>query len=132
MIVLDATNKSLKIQAPIGISSVISYWSIVSDVWTPHSFEADFSVSGLNVILPAPIVGETKVVENIWVRFASALVTSNLEIHVVAGATTHIIASINGGTVSVGTGTIFTLGRDGMFTRQSPSMQGTTLSENVH
>lgn len=136
MIVLDATNKTLQIKrlavSTQSFSSVVSYWSIdTSNVWTPGSFEAGTPPSGDTsiIILPAPAAGETRVVENAWIRMISTANSGDMEIFMDVGGVHHDLAVI-----SNIYNFMFTLGRNGTFTRQeSVFLTGTaTRTVNAH
>lgn len=139
MIVLDATNKSLKMDVSgtnPGMTSVVTYWSIdSSNVWTPRSFEIAITASSgsSDVILPAPSAGETKVVENVWINLLNSMPTGVMSVFVLVGSAKHNLFEINGATgVGAGDQTTYTLARDGSFSRQDGSFQASALSHNVH
>jgi len=136
MIVLDAANKSLIVSRPqiTNGSAVVSYWSIVSSVWTPHTFEVIFPFVNVptnadTIILPTPIAGESRVVENVWIHLVDDIPAGNppgvMKILMDVGGIQHNLAmfeganNFTGGTVGLKGGSTITLGRDGSFTRQT-------------
>ena len=138
MIVLDATNKSLKIQpVSVPVTIVVSYWSIASSVWTPRRFDIEYG-SGINAfvtLLHAPSAGETKVVENIWIHLNSTLQNATMNIILSNGAAERRIGSIGAGSTAVPGRTTFTMSRNGEFTRQIAILAESavvTQTQNVH
>lgn len=136
MIVLDATNKSLTAKTPVGSTatirgSVVTYWSIVSNVWIPKSFETPafgLASSTTLILLPAPVAGETKVVENVWLHYVTG--TGAFDIDLTVGAIEHLLASFRSEQLD---GQTITLGRDGNFTRQEQAWIPTTnATQNSH
>lgn len=136
MIVLNATNKSLQLRRTIvtnmAFSSVVSYWSIdTSNVWTPGSFEVGTPTGGATdiILLPAPGAGETRVVENVWIHAISTNIAGDMEIFMDSGGSRFNIGILTGVFNFV-----FTLGRDGAFTRQITEFTTapTATTQNVH
>jgi len=118
MIVLDAMNKSLQIINGINnLVSVISYWSIdSSNVWTPHNFEKiSASSASPSTVLAAPSTGETRVVENVWFHFPTALSSGQFVFLLDVATVQHIIAEFR---PAVPQATTLSLSRDGAWTRQ--------------
>jgi hypothetical protein len=88
MIVLDSASKSLTVENKSGTGGfpstpvVVSYWSIdAAGLWTPHSYESTIVFGGSAspstlTILPAPSGSEIRVVENVWIYFDPALVST--------------------------------------------------------
>jgi len=134
MIVLDATSKSLIIRHQAGLpasviaEATVSYWSVdSSNVWTPHSNEATLSGTGDTIILPAPVVGETRVVENIWIFISRSAVNAML----VMLDTSSTLRAISNHT-SPPLGTVITLSRDGRVDHAAPTTGPvTTVTQSV-
>lgn len=137
MIVLDATNKSLKVfvlgTLSNSVTAAVSYWSIsTSNVWTPHSFDVVLSgVGAATTILSAPVSGETaRVVENIWLHVTTTGVPG-LKVQLDVGGNSRTIAAISGGLVA---DMVLTLSRDGSFVRQLSTFSTgvpATMTQNV-
>jgi len=121
MITLDATNKSLTILVNTASTSTaiafstVSYWLVDAlNVWTPHSetvvSNVGISNSTPTIILPAPSAGESKVIENLWVKAVSGTFTLNVSIDIAGNQNVlweKSNFSINGTLI---------LDRDGLFT----------------
>lgn len=144
MIVLDATNKSLELKADggsnVSVTMVVTYWSVdSSNVWTPRSFESSVIASNINatphIMLAAPAAGVTLVVENIWLHFTNQLASGHqLDLQVVTGAVARPVASIiqPASGLTIQASTVFSMGRDGKFSRQIPQASSTDAGNSFN
>lgn len=149
MIVLDTVDKSLGLRSPqsgfIGLEAVVSYWSVVSNVWTPHQVEWKYGANMSAVpalLLATPSIGETKVVENIWLHITDPMATPQ-DLNVVtgvlgiqAGPNERTIAQFTNPSSGLGiaVGTTLMMSRQGVWTRQMATFASGTISvsQNLH